>query len=84
MKRKSDNTNDPPAKHAINPLNKYVNSISRTPPGSPSPIVVTQTEKSASKRANKTAQQMSSMKSDKTKDSYAKAICMFNKFADQQ
>ena len=41
-------------------------------------------EKSLSKRANKTAQQMSSMKSDKTKDNYAKAICLFNKFADQQ
>eukprot|EP00957_Ditylum_brightwellii_P179247 13655229-Ditylum_brightwellii.AAC.1 len=27
---------------------------------------------------------MSSMKSDKTKNNYAKAIPMFNKFADQQ
>eukprot|EP00957_Ditylum_brightwellii_P122697 9357512-Ditylum_brightwellii.AAC.1 len=27
---------------------------------------------------------MSSMKSDKTKDNYTKAICIFNKFADQQ
>ena len=83
MKRKSDNTNDPPAKHARNLLNKYVQNPSRTPHRSPSPIVVTETEKSLSKRANKTAQQMSSMKSDKTKDNYAKAICMFNKFADQ-
>eukprot|EP00957_Ditylum_brightwellii_P192413 14648761-Ditylum_brightwellii.AAC.1 len=74
MKRKSDNTNDPPAKHAKNPLNKYVQSRPRTPPRSPSPIVVTETQKSLSKRANKTAQQMSSMKSDKTKDNYTKAI----------
>ena len=84
MKRKSDNTTEPPAKHARNPLHKYVQSPSRTSPRSPSPIVVTEMEKSLSKRANKTAQQMSSMKSDKTKDNYANAICMFNKFADKQ
>ena len=84
MKRKSDNTNDPPAKHERNLLNEYVQSPSRTPPRSPSPIVVTEMEKSLSKRANKTAQQISSMKFDKTKDNYTKAICMFNKFADQQ
>eukprot|EP00957_Ditylum_brightwellii_P174700 13302797-Ditylum_brightwellii.AAC.1 len=74
MKGKSNNTNDPPAKQTRNLLNKYVQSPSRTLPGSPSPIVVKETEKSLSKRANKTDQQMSSMKSDKTKDNYAKAI----------
>eukprot|EP00957_Ditylum_brightwellii_P155899 11867711-Ditylum_brightwellii.AAC.1 len=84
MKRKSDSTNDPPAKHAKNPLNKYVQNPPRTPPRSPSPIVVTEPQKSLSKRANKTAQQISSMKSEKTNNNYAKAICMFNKFADQQ
>eukprot|EP00957_Ditylum_brightwellii_P122001 9304690-Ditylum_brightwellii.AAC.1 len=84
MKRKSDNTNDPPAKYTRNPLNKCVQSPSRTQPRSPSHIVVTARQKSSSKTVNKTAEQMSYMKADKTKDNYTKVIQMFNKFADQQ
>eukprot|EP00957_Ditylum_brightwellii_P149890 11415842-Ditylum_brightwellii.AAC.1 len=84
MKRKSDNINDALAKHARHPLNKYLQRPLRTPPRSPSPIEVTERQESLSKRVNKLAEQMSCMKVDKTKDSYMKAIWMFNKFADQQ
>eukprot|EP00957_Ditylum_brightwellii_P177481 13517986-Ditylum_brightwellii.AAC.1 len=84
MKRKSYNTNDPPAKRTRNLLNTYVQSPSRTPPRSPSPIIATERQKSLSKRVNKTAEQISYMKADKTKDNYTEAIQMFNKFADQQ
>ena len=103
MKRKSDESNDPPAKQGRHPLNKYVQTPPtspprsqvppptspprsqlpppRIPPRSPTPTTATERQ---TKRVNKTAEHISYMKANKTKDNYTKAIRMFNKFADQQ
>jgi hypothetical protein len=82
MKRKSDESNDPPAKQGRHPLNKYVQTPPtspprsqlpppRIPPRSPPPTAATERQ---TKRFKKTAEHNSYMNADKTKDNYTKAI----------